>query len=101
MTKYQSNYINTLTHRNGCEIDINSNGFKQHDTFTNNAMFEPSWIAMSKVKCEHLGRIVQMPRSNVSRTKASAPGKSPKFIGKDLGGVVHESKEETGETGLN
>ena len=57
MTKYQSNYINKLTYRHGCEIHINSNGLKQYDRFTKNVMFEFGWNIKSKIKYERLGRI--------------------------------------------
>ena len=72
MAKYQSNYINTLTHRHACEIYINSNKFKQHDGFTNN-MFEFSWNVASKIKCTQLGRIMKMLRRNIFKDKSKWP----------------------------
>ena len=50
MTKYCSNYINTLTNRNGCEIHSNSDGLKPHDRFANNVMFEFSWNVIGEIK---------------------------------------------------
>ena len=50
MTKYHSNYINKLKHTHGCDIYINSDGFKRHDSITNNVMFEFSWNVTSKIK---------------------------------------------------
>ena len=101
MTKYRSNYINTLTHRHGCEIDINSNGFKQHDIFTNNAMFEPSWIVMSKSNASIWEGLYKCVGATFPGQKRVALGKAPNLLEKHLDGVVHESKEEAGETGLN
>ena len=75
MTKYRSNYINTLAYRHGCEIHINSNGFKRHDRFKNNVMFEFSWNVTSKIKYEQLEWIVETLRSKVFRTIASGPWK--------------------------
>ena len=75
MTKYQSNYINTLAYRHGYEIHINSNGFKRHDRFKNNVMFEFSWNVTSKIKYEQLERIVETLRNKVSRIIASGPWK--------------------------
>ena len=74
MTKYLSTYINVLPHRHGHEIYINNNGFKRHERFSNNVMFEFSWTLQA--------------RSNASDQEG---------LSKCL---VHESEEETEETGL-
>ena len=73
--KYRSNYIKTLTHRHGCEIYINSNGFKRHDRFTINVMFEFSWNVTSKIKCERLGWIRKCLGTKFPGQKRVALGK--------------------------
>ena len=54
--KERSNYINTLTHKHGSKIHINSDGYKQHDRFTNIVMFEFSWNVMSKDQTGAVGK---------------------------------------------
>ena len=76
--------------------------------FTNNVRFEFSWNITSKIKYKWLGRIVNMLRSEVSRTEVSHPRKRSllalvknlneralTLLGKDFDAVVHNSEEET------
>ena len=113
MRKYRSNYINTLTHRRGCQIHIKSNGLKRKDRFTNNVMFEFSWNVTCKIKYKRLGKILQMLRAKFPGEKQVPLGKGLSLalvrdlneraltlLEKDLDIVVHESKEKTEETGL-
>ena len=90
MTKCRSNYINTLTHRHGCQIYINSDGLKRNDRFTNNAMFKFSFQEKSEWNWEKVNHQLQKQLNERALT----------LLEKDLDIVVHESKEKTEETGL-
>ena len=113
MTKYRSNYINTLTHRHGCQIHINSDGLKRNDRFTNNVTFEFSWNVTNKIKYKRLGGLCKCLEQSFQEKSKCGTGKGLSLtlvrdlneraltlLEKDLDIVVHESKEKTEETGL-
>ena len=78
MTKYRSNYINTLTHRHGWETLIKSDRFKRHSRFTNNVVFDFSWNVTSKIKFERDWERL------FKRLGAKSPGKERVALGKGL-----------------
>ena len=107
MTKYRSNYTNTLTHRHGCEIHINSDGFKRHDRFTNKVMFELSWNVTTNINtsdwkglCKCLGakfpgqKRVALGEGLLLALVRDLNGRLIAFLEKDLDAVVHESEDE-------
>ena len=78
MTKYRSNYINTLTHGHGWETLIKSDRFKRHGRFTNNVVFDFSWNVTSKIKYERdWERLFKC-------LGAKSPGKEQVALGKGL-----------------
>ena len=83
-----------MTHRHGCEIHINIDEFQQHNRFTNNLMFEFSWNVTSKIKwvVQGKGLLLALVR-DLNEIELT-------LLEKDLDAVVHESEEETKETGL-
>ena len=78
MTKYRSNYINTLTHRHGCETPIKSGRFKRHGRFTNSVVFDFNWNVTSKIKYERDWERL------FKRLGAKSPGKERVALGKGL-----------------